>query len=87
MKQANIKLPCLLPKGRKRPTLPPITGELAIPHQMTVSQLASLLSQESSQIIADVERLGLFVAAEDSLSFEIIADVTRKYGFKAKRVA
>lgn len=64
--------------------LPPVVGEFLIPDQTTVSQLALLLGQKVFQIIADVMELGFFVTVKDSLSFQIISSVARKYGFFAK---
>ena len=66
--------------------LPPIVGENVIPEQTSASQLAALLGQKASQIIADVIQLGSFVTAKP-LDFKIISSVARKYGFIAKRVA
>jgi len=67
--------------------LPPIIGEIAVPWQTTVSKLASLLGQKPLQIIADVLQLGFFVSAKDSLTYEIVSSVARKYGFIAIRTA
>jgi hypothetical protein len=65
--------------------LPPIKGEIIIPAQTSVSQLATLLGLKQFQIIADVMQLGFFVTAKQPLSFEIIASVARKHGFIAKK--
>lgn len=67
--------------------LPPIVGEIVVPWQTTVSKLAELLEKKPLQIIADVLQLGFFVSAKDSLTYEIIASVARKYGFIAIRTA
>ena len=63
----------------------PLIGELLIPDQTSVVQLAMLLDQKPFRIMADVLRLGLFVTIDEVLSFEIITVVARKYGFIAKR--
>ncbi len=68
-------------------SLPPVIGELVIADQTTVSQLALLLGQKVFEIAADVIQLGFFVTAKDSLSFQIISSVARKYGFIAKPAA
>lgn len=65
--------------------LPLIVGEMVIPDQTPVSQLAALLGQKPSQVIADVMKLGFFVTAEEPLSFEIISRVARKHGYIARR--
>jgi len=66
--------------------LPPLVGEIVIPEQTSASQLAALLGQKASEIIADVMQLGFFVTAKP-LDFKIISSVARKYGFIAKRAA
>jgi translation initiation factor IF-2 len=65
--------------------VPPVVGELVIPAPASVSELAKLLGQKPFKIIADVMELGFFVSAKQSLSFEIVSSVARKYGFIAKR--
>jgi hypothetical protein len=65
--------------------LPPIVGEIMVPAETTVLQLAVLLGQKPFQIIHDVAELGLFVFPKDRLSFEIISKVARKHGFLAVR--
>jgi hypothetical protein len=67
--------------------LPPIIGEIVVPLQTTVSKLADLLGKKPLQIIADVLQLGFFVSATETLTFEIISGVARKYGFIAIRTA
>ena len=67
--------------------LPPIVGELVIPKPTTVSDLARLLNQKPFQIIADLIGLGVFANVKQTLDFEVISKVARKYGFIAKRVA
>ncbi len=67
--------------------VPPIVGEIIIPEQTSVSQLAALLGQKAFQIIADVMELGVFATVKQPLDFKIISSVARKYGFIAKRAA
>src|SRR5271154_3850049 len=66
---------------------PPIIGEIVIPEQTTILDLARLLSQKPFQIVADVMQLGVFATVKQTLRFEIISSVARKYGFIAKRAA
>jgi hypothetical protein len=73
------------PASQKAAALPPIVGELVVPAEITVLQLAALLGQKPFQIIGDVVELGFFVFPSDRLSFEIISKVARKHGFYAIR--
>jgi len=66
---------------------PPIVGELVIPEQTTVSDLARLLSEKPFRIIADLMGLGVYATVEQALDFKTISSVARKYGFVAKRAA
>jgi hypothetical protein len=84
----------LKPKSRsepKRPSppppaaLPPITGELVIPAQTSVLDLARLLGQKPFRIVADLMQFGVFATVKQTLDFEVISSVARKYGFIAKR--
>jgi hypothetical protein len=68
-------------------SLPPIIGEIVIPEQTSVLDLAKLLTQKPFQIVADVMQLGVFATVKQTLDFEIISSVARKYGFIAKRAA
>jgi hypothetical protein len=82
-----------IPKYKAKPTptppapLPPIIGEMTVPAQMTVSELAAALSQKPFRIIADLMGLSIFVTLEHQLDFDAISRVARKYGFTAKRAA
>jgi hypothetical protein len=69
------------------PPPPPIVGELVIPEQTSVLDLAKMLGQKPFKIIADVMQLGGYVTVEQILDFNIISSVARKYGFIAKRAA
>ncbi len=63
--------------------LPPLMGELVIPDQTTVTQLAELLGQKPFQILADLMELGVFAAVNHVLEFKVVSDVARKYGYLA----
>ena len=67
------------------PSLPPVIGELVIPEQTSVLDLARLLSQKPFQIVADLMQFGAFATVEQTLDFEVISSVARKYGFTTKR--
>jgi hypothetical protein len=67
------------------PPPPPIVGELVIPEQTSVLDLAKLLGQEPLKIIADVMQLGGYVSVDQILDFKTISGVARKYGFIARR--
>jgi hypothetical protein len=73
---------------RKRNSdLPPIGGRVIIPAQTPALQLAALLNQKPSRIIADVIQLGISVTVEQQLDFWIIFIVARRHGFIAERAA
>ena len=75
-------------KSLKQPApLPPVKGEITIPAQTTVAQLAALLSQKPFRIVADLMQLGVFASVKQLLGFETISRIARKYGFIAKKAA
>jgi hypothetical protein len=78
-------------KAKPAPTppapLPPIIGEMTVPSQMTVSELAAALTQKPFRIIADLMELGVFVTVKHQLDFDMIFRVMRKYGFTARRAS
>ncbi len=82
-----LKSKPILPSLNHPPTpLPPIVGEMVIPDQTTVRQLAVLLNQKPFQIIGDLMQFGFFVTnTNKALGFEVISSIARKYGFIAKR--
>jgi hypothetical protein len=86
---AFLKLPYANPAAPKPWTkvipLPPIRGELILPAQVTVSQLAALLQKRPFVLIADLMQLGIFATVSQMLDFDTIAKVARKHGFVAKR--
>ncbi len=77
-----------MPTKPSPPTpLPPITGEMIVSAQMTVSELATARTQKPFKIIADLMELGIFVTVKHQLDFNTITRVVRKYGFTAKKAA
>jgi hypothetical protein len=87
LKPQFLKFEPAPPASQASAPLPPILREVVVPAETTVSQLAALLGQKLSQVVADVMELGFFVTTKDALSFEIISSVARKHGFFAIRVA
>ncbi len=65
--------------------LPQVKGEISIPAQTTVSQLAALVGQKPLLIIADLMQMGIFAGVCQVLGFEAISRVARKYGFIARK--
>jgi hypothetical protein len=66
---------------------PPTKGDLLVPEHTTVRQLAALLGQKPLTIVADAMVLGLFANVNQTLGFEAISHIARKYGYTAKRAA
>jgi hypothetical protein len=64
---------------------PPVTGEMTLPAQMTVKDLAAVLSGDPFHIIADLAEVGVFATANQLLEFETMSKVVRKYGFRARK--
>ena len=69
----------------EQPPLPPKTAELIVPEQMTVKELADALKQKPFKIIADLMGLNVFATLDQQISFEVISEVSRKYGYATKR--
>ena len=67
--------------------LPPIVGEVTVTGRMTIRELAALLKQKPFQIIADLIELKVLANMDQELSFDLIAQVVRRYGYIAKRAA
>lgn len=82
-----IKFDPKQPSPKQAAAQPPIVGQIVVPAETTALQLASLLGQKPLSIVADVAELGFFIFPSDSLSFEIISSVARKYGYMAIRAA
>lgn len=77
-----------------KPKLPPTPAlsattlvELAVPEQLSVAQLAGLLGEKPAQIIFELIKIGVYAAVSQSLDFETVSHVLRRYGFMAKKVA
>ena len=88
--EASKLTPRHMPKSQSplhSTTYPPITGELVIPEQTTILDLARLLGQKPFQIVADVMQLKVMATVKQTLEFEVISKVARKYGFIAKKAA
>jgi hypothetical protein len=64
---------------------PPVTGEILVSEQTSVAELARLLYQKPFQIMADLMKFGVFATVDQSLTFEIVRKVARKYGYEAKK--
>ena len=87
--KANIFIkpkPKVFLKPDSQPLIQPVPnkGELLIPEPANASQLAALLGQQTSRILADAMLLGVFATPGQTLSFEVISKIARKYGFSAK---
>ena len=64
---------------------PPIVGELTVAGQMTIGELALILKQKPSRIIAGLLALGIApLDLDQELGFGAIALVARKYGYTVK---
>jgi hypothetical protein len=66
---------------------PAVKGDLLVPEHTTAKQLADLLGQKPFKIIADAMELGIFATVNQSLGFEAISEIARKYGYVAKKTA
>jgi len=67
--------------------LPPIAGEVTVAERMTIRELAALLKQKPFQIIAELIELKILAKMDQELSFDLIAQLVRRYGYTAKREA
>ena len=75
------------PQTSRPAPAPPIAGEMTVPAQMTVGELAAALNQKPFQIIGDLMAIGVFANLHQPVDFEIITHVVRKYGYTAKKAA
>jgi hypothetical protein len=66
---------------------PLMEGDLLVSEHATVRDVAALLGQQPFKIIADAMELGVFANANQSLDFEVISQIARKYGYTARRMA
>ena len=64
---------------------PSSNGELLVPEHITVGELASLVKQRPFKVIADLMQLGFFATVNQSVGFEAVSKIARKYGYAAKR--
>src|SRR5690349_14367576 len=64
---------------------PPIKGEIQVAGNTTVGQLAELIRQKPSRVIADLMLLGVFATVNQVVAFEAINKVARQYGYVAKK--
>src|ERR1035437_2267244 len=67
--------------------LPPISGEIAIADWITVGELAEVLKQKPSKIIADFLEIGWDANLNPKAPIELIHIVIRLYGIPATRAA
>lgn len=79
----NQSLPPLVFKS----PLPPLLSEVVLEEQMSVRNLATALKQKPYRILADLMEFGVFAGMSQLISFEIIAKVARKYGYKAVKAS
>lgn len=59
---------------------PGMKGDLLVSEHATVAHLAALLGQKPFKIFADAMQLGIFATVNQSLGFDVIAKIVRKYG-------
>ncbi len=86
--QAKPQAKIFLKPASAPPEQPPaIKGDLLVSEHATIRELAALLGQKPFEIIADAMQLGVFANANQSLGFEVISQIARKYGYTAKRTA
>jgi hypothetical protein len=69
------------------PTPPGQPTDLLVSEPILVYQLAALLGQDPPRIIADLMQIGVFAKADESLNFEAISEVVKKYGLAAKKLS
>ncbi|MHB8524318.1 MAG: translation initiation factor IF-2 N-terminal domain-containing protein [Limisphaerales bacterium] len=72
-------------ESRTTAPLPPLIGEMTVPNQTTVRELAEVLKQKPFRIIADLMEIGVFATPHQQIAFDIIAQVVRRYGYAAKK--
>jgi hypothetical protein len=75
------------PSPQSDASLPSVVGEIVIPEQTTVEDLATFLHQKKFQIVTDLMKLGVFLTIYQIPDYEIITEVARMHGYIAKRVA
>jgi hypothetical protein len=86
--QAKPQAKILLKPASAPPNQPPaIKGDLLVSEHTTVKELAALLGQKPFKVIADAMEMGVFTTVNQSLGFDSISQIARKYGYTAKRTA
>jgi hypothetical protein len=66
--------------------LPKIKGEITVPQQMAVRELAALLNCKPFVVVADAMELGVFATVNQIIPFDIIAQIARKHGYTARPI-
>ena len=84
--KAQHKPMTMMPPTPSAP-LPPIVGEITVAEWMTIRELTALLKQTPFQIIGDLLELRVAAKVDQPVSFEMIAQVVRRYGYTAKKAA
>ena len=78
-------LPKLAPNAKPPSNdFPPLKGEILVSEKTTVAELAELLGQKPFRIVADLMELGVFANVKQTVDFELLCEVARKYGFRAR---
>lgn len=72
-------------EARPGPRLPPVVGEMVIPEQTTVAELAKLLGETKFQILADLLELNVDLNTNQTPDYKTITKVARMHGYVAKR--
>lgn len=75
----------MLKPWKLSPALPPVIGEIVIPPNTTVKELATLLNKKPHEIVGELMLIGVFAAPNNLLDFDTISRIARKYGFTAVR--
>ena len=62
-----------------------IPEEIVVDEPITVRELAELLNQKPSQLVADLMSLNILTTLNHALDFETVSKIAAKYGCKVKR--
>lgn len=60
-------------------------GMLTVPAQVSVLELATMLNQNMSQILADLLKTAGFAAIKEQLDFTTVSKIAWKYGFIVRK--
>jgi hypothetical protein len=63
----------------------PSSGEVVIPDEILVRELAKIAGQKPFKIIADLMEIGIFSNVTQKIGFEAASRVLKKYGIVAKK--